>query len=626
MKGIKGLQARLMKLLEIGQLRKPMALLLPYIARYGLLYGILLVLLLVGIGVTLFHSWFLQQMTDAAVSGNLREAGWLLLAGAGVVLVSALALYLNTVLEAKAVHGVKRDLKIDLFHHLLRLPAKYYGRHHSGELTSYMTNDMNNIDGAIGSNLLSMLRMPLMALAAFAYLCWLNWQMALLCIVIGPISLLSGAVFGKLMRRQNREIHDALGKQQSFLHDTFAGYAVIRSFILEKAMYAKYEAHSDHLLSMEMKVSRLRGWFQAGAGSAGTLAYLSSFGLGAYMVMQGSLTLGKLMAFVTLMQYLIYPLTGLAGKWGAFQRSLAAVERIQGVFAEQPEARRLPEGSQVAKLTSGVELRRLSFSYDGVSPVIRDFSLTVRSGQMVALVGPSGAGKSTLFHLLQRFYNPDEGEVLLDGRAAGDMPLAELRSFISYVPQETYLFAGTIRDNIAYGSSGATEEQIVQALKDANAYEFVMALPDGLHTDIGERGLKLSGGQRQRLAIARAVLKNAPVLLLDEATSALDSEAELLVQEALDRLMQGRTTLVIAHRLSTIQHADVIAVLDQGRVVEQGQHQELLDRNGLYTRLYHMQFHSKRTESQGTPQPPDEASLPASAAFRSSRQAMNKTV
>ncbi|TDG00294.1 ABC transporter ATP-binding protein [Paenibacillus piri] len=590
------MQRNLKQYLEISELRKPLAFMLPYAARYWKSYAGLVLLLFGGIGAALFFTWFLQNITDAAVKGDLGRVRFLIIVGICSTIVSSLMVYANTYLSSTAIEKVKRDLKNDLFAHMLRLPTRYYGNNHSGELVSHLTNDVNGIEGAIGSSLLGMLRLPLMAAAAFIYLVHINWQLSLLCMLLVPLSLLSGAVLGKLLRRNSRLIHDHLGKVNSFLGDAFAGQLVIRSFTLEQPVYRQYEDRNQKLLAMELKVARLRGWFSVGAGAAGTVAYLLSMGLGAYFVTQNSLTVGSLLAFVSLMQYLISPLAGMAGLWGGFQRSIAAIERLQKVMNEPAEPHSLlsvPASASRVMAPSSIHFHHVTFGYDSSKTVLDNFSLTVPVGKAVALVGPSGAGKSTLFSLAQRFYRPDSGTICLDQQPIELLSNAELRSSMAYVPQETYLFAGTIRDNIAFGRLDASESEIVQAAKDANAHEFILALPHGYDTETGERGVKLSGGQKQRIAIARAVLKNAPILLLDEATSALDSETEYLVQEALERLMKNRTTMVIAHRLSTIQNADLIVVMDQGAIVEQGKHHQLLNKDGLYARLYRLQFEEK---------------------------------
>ena len=579
---------------EVGEIRKPLSLVMPYVLRYWEIYFWLFLLLFSGIGITLFFAWFLQNITDAAIRRHVSDVRELLIYGGLFAAVSGVISYFSTYLEAAAVVKVRTDLKNALFHHMLRLPAKYYGDHHSGDMVSRMTNDVNNIDGAVGSNMLSVIRLPLMATGAFIYSFHINWKLALICTLLGPVAALSGAIFGKLIRRNSRTVHEALGQMHSFLNENFMGNTLVRSFTLEKTMYQRYEGINGKLLSLEFMLARLRGWFQAGASAVGNVSYMICLGTGIYSVMAEEMSIGDLLAFVSLMQYLISPLTGLAGMWGAFQRSVAALERVKQVFNEHPETRELPSYRPVEGIGGAIEFKNVQFSYNSEHNVLNHFSLSIPAGKIVALVGPSGAGKSTILNLLMGFYQPVSGEILFDSHHVNLLTFSQLRSCTAYVPQDTFLFDATVRDNIICGKNDASELEIIRAAKEANAHDFIMALPKGYDTEIGERGMKLSGGQKQRIAIARAILKNAPILLLDEATSALDSETEQQVQDALNQLMKQRTTLVIAHRLSTILHADIIAVIDRGQVVEQGTHHELLAKDGLYARLYRIQYNQER--------------------------------
>jgi ATP-binding cassette, subfamily B, bacterial len=598
-KGRSGPGSRLKRLLELGEMKRPSALLYRYVKDRKLLYTELVLLMLGGIGITLVFTWFLQELTNAAISGNVDRIKELLLQGVILVIISSIVTYLSNYIGTAAVQQVKRDIKNDMFNHLIRLPASYFNRTHSGDTVSHLTNDVNNLDGAIGSNLIQMIRLPLMAAASLVYMLTISWKLSLLCFLLVPLASLSGTIFGKILRKNSRQIQEVLSGIQSFLQEIFSAQTIIRSFSLEHVMSGKYKTRNENLLEVEMQQAKLRGWFQVGSGAVGSATFFLSMGMGAFFVANRSMSVGDLVAFNNLMHYMVSPLSGLAALWGSFQRSLSSVERIVHVMEEpaepgystdEAEAGGKDMGRTLIPKAPSIHMRGINFSYDGSNSVLEDLELFVPAGHVVALVGPSGVGKSTLFHLLQGFYAPTGGKLMYGAVPSDNLPLSELRRAIAYVPQETFLFSGTIRDNIAYGRTDATEDEIILAAKDANAHDFIMKLPAGYDTEVGERGVRLSGGQRQRIAIARAILKDAPVLLLDEATSALDTETEALVRDALTRLMKNRTTMVIAHRLSTIQNADTIAVMDQGKIVETGSHWELMAKRGAYYRLYQLQF------------------------------------
>jgi ATP-binding cassette subfamily B protein len=570
--------------------RKTFALLFPYVIRYWRAYGGLFACLLVDISLTFGFAWFLGNITDAAVGSDLQRLKWLIPLGAAFILLSFASAYFSDVFETIAVNGIKRDLKARIYKHILLLPADHIDRHPSGDLLAHFTNDIHSIDGVIGSSLLNLIKFPLISIGVFIYLVHISWELSLLCLFAAPIALLAGALFGLLIRRNSRKIHKLAGEANSLLNETFWGSFVIRSFALESLFYKKYVRQNHELYSLELIDAKLRGWFHAGGDAMGTLIFLISLCLGAYYVMDNRMSVGTLLSFVNLTNHLIYPLTGLAGLWAGFQRSISAVERISQVLEVQTESIRLPGVTSHQSFLHSIEFKDITFSYDGKTTVFNHFHLQIPKGKLVAIVGPSGAGKTTLFHLLQGFYRPQSGTILVDNRPAELLLTSELRGFFAAVPQETFLFSGTIRENLMLARSGITNTELVQAATAANIHPFIMELPSGYDTEIGERGLNLSGGQRQRIAIARALLKDAPILLLDEATSALDSETECQIKEALERLMKDRTTLVIAHRLSTVQHADWIIVLDKGRIVQMGRHNDLILKDGLYRRLNHLQL------------------------------------
>ncbi|RYL92801.1 ABC transporter ATP-binding protein [Sporolactobacillus sp. THM7-4] len=531
-------------------------------------------------------AWFLGAMTDAAVHQDLGHIGFLLPIGAGIISIKLAASYLDVYLEALATQSIKRDLKSDLLEHLLRIPIGAATRIHSGELISHFTNDVQGLDGVIGRNLINLVRMPLMSLAVFCYLVHINIELSLISLLLAPVALCCGSFFGLLLRRSSRAIYQLLGQTSSQLNDIFHGQMVIRSFLLEKLFFKRYNAQNNRLFQYERYNAKLRGVYNAGGQALGLIAFFGSLSIGALLVSRGQMTVGALLAFTNLINQLVFPLNGLAGQWASFQRSLSAVERIRTAFERPVESDHLPAYQKMSPRGTSIHFQHLSFSYDGRHPVYTDLSLTIPAGQTVAIIGPSGAGKTTLLQLLQRFFPIRSGSIKIDGVPIDQMPPDRLRSLIAYVPQDTYLFSGTIRDNLVIANPEATKEDLIRAAKAASIHDFILTLPRGYETEIGESGTRLSGGQKQRLAIARAMIKDAPILLLDEATSALDNETEQQVKDALYTAPGRRTTLIIAHRLSTVKQADLIVVMNQGRIVETGKHDELINKDGLYRELY----------------------------------------
>lgn len=570
------------RLAGIDGMGRTMARLVPYVRRVWAVYAALFLLLLLDIVLTLAFTWFLSTIADVALAGDVGRIRWLLLLGGLLIVADLLAVFVQTRLEYEAVNRIKRDLKNDLFRHLLRLPASYYAKHHSGDLVSRMTTDIDNAEGAIGTNLLNLVQLPLMGLAAFGYLFMVHPTLAMATLMLGPLALLAAGLFGLKIRENGRRLQARLGRINGLLHDVFSGQMVVKAFAMEQSFHDRFRGETDRVLKMERREARLVSWLQGSSSAISLSAFFVSLGLGALFVANGSITVGALLAFVNLVGHLLYPFEGIARQWGGLQRSLAAVERIWNVMDEQPPKAQFPAYIPPVPLTEGITLKQVSFAYEGGREAIRNLSLHIPAGQKVGLVGASGSGKSTLFRLLMGLYVPDRGTIQLDGLRLDTTDPDLWRSRFALVPQEPYLFAGTVRDNIAGGRPDAAMDDIVEAARQANADAFIRALPDGYDTWIGERGALLSGGQKQRITIARAILRDAPVLLLDEATSSLDPQTEHLVKEALDRLMRGRTVLLIAHRKSALAGVDRVIVLDRGSVVEDGTVRQLVAARGHY--------------------------------------------
>ncbi|WP_224771230.1 ABC transporter ATP-binding protein [Metabacillus idriensis] len=575
----------------IEDIRMTFNLLGPYLLKYKSSYISLFLIMLLQIFLTIGFAWFFGTITDAAVQSKTEKLKWLLPLGLGFLIISLASTYFYTYLESITINKVKLELKEHVLKHLFLLPVKKTANMRTGDLMTHFTNDINCIEGVIGSNLLYLIQLPLTFAAVSVYMFMINWQMALIGFTVIPLAVVIGAIFGILLRNNSRKMFTQISDINSTLNEIFQGLSVIRSFLLEKKMAQKQSRQNQDLFTLEMKNTKLRGFFYIGGEAITSITYITGLCLGAYFVSKSMITVGSLLTFVTLMQHLISPLTGLAGIWGSFQSSASAVERLSNVLNEEVEGNHLPLYVP-AKMKGSIQLKNITFSYDQQKNSINNITLDITAGQTVAIVGPSGAGKTTLFHLIQGFYQPDSGMITLDHYLAEHLPPSVVRSSFAYVAQETYLFSGTIKDNLLLARPNISILELVTAAKQANIHDFIMTLPNQYDTEVGERGVRLSGGQKQRLSIARAILKKAPILLLDEATSALDSESEQFVKEALTAI-KNKTTLIIAHRLSTIQHADLIVVMDEGKIVQMGRHEELVTQDGLYKKLSHLQLNAK---------------------------------
>lgn len=492
---------------------------------------------------------------------------------------------------------VVSDLRIAAYEHLQKLDLAFFEQRRTGEITSRITNDVTLIQTTVTNSLPTLLGGVIQLVGAVALMLVVSWQLSGLALILVPTLVLIGVFFGRWLRQISTAVQDRLADATSILEETVAGVRVVRSFRREDYEIARFRAAVEATFATALKLARIRAIFQPAMSLAVWGALIGILAIGGYLVSTGVLTTGSLISF------LFYAVMA-AGSMGVFaslfaqlQEALGATTRVFELLDQQPLVADAPDAIPLPPVEGRIEFREVSFAYQSAtnngSPapvVLRDFSLAIEAGEMVALVGPSGAGKSTIASLIPRFYDVSAGSVLIDGYDVRRVQIQSLRDQIGIVLQETQLFSGSVRDNIRYGRLEATDEEIEAAARMANAHEFICQLPDGYDTPVGERGVRLSGGQRQRIAIARAILKNPRILILDEATSSLDSESERLVQEALERLMVGRTSIVIAHRLSTVQRADRIAVIVAGELVEIGTHQELLARDGVYARLYERQF------------------------------------
>ncbi|OIK15471.1 ABC transporter permease [Bacillus sp. MUM 116] len=571
-------------------IRRALTFVMPYILKRWKAYVLILLLLGVDIYLTIAFAKYYGDLTDAAIHGGYHQVLSLVPYGAFLILASIASSVSYTYCNLFATNAVKMDLKNHFFHHVLRLPAGDASNYRSGELMSHFSNDIHGVDGVIGSSLISLIRLPIIYIVVFIYLVQINLTLCLVSLIIAPIAALSGLVFGLLLRKNGRSIHQLIGNINHHLNETFHGFTIIRSFTLERLRYHKFVKQNRELLNLELENTKFQSWYNTGEQIIGSITFVLNLSIGALFVSKGELTVGALLTFLNLVTHLFYPITGMANVWAGFQRSVAALERVLDVLDKPAAVNELPAFSQPLNIVDSIEFRDVTFGYVENQNVFEHFDLTIPAGKVVALVGPSGAGKSTLFNLIQGFYLPQAGEIRIAGKSIQELTASELRSSIAHVPQETFLFAGTVRENLLIARPNITEKEMVEAALHAEIHDFILSLPKGYDTEIGENGMKLSGGQKQRMAIARAILKDAPILLLDEATSALDGETEYYVKEALDQLMEGRTTIVIAHRLSTIQNSDLILVIDNGQIVQQGTHNELIREHGLYRNLNETSF------------------------------------
>jgi subfamily B ATP-binding cassette protein MsbA len=492
---------------------------------------------------------------------------------------------------------VTRDLRNSVYRHLAHLPLGYFTQMKAGQILSRVINDTFETRLILTQIVTQSLQSASLVIVYIAILFSISWKLSLIALVILPLLAFSLQPMLKKLRRGNLRRGNVHGEMTSVLQETISGIRLVKASRAESYEEARFSDGSNKYARSSLKLTRLALLAPPVTEIIGTLIAVLVLWVGAWQVLRsGTMTGATLLAFLTLVLRLLQPLKQLSQMRTTAQSSLASAERLFEILDSPAEFQRDRGTRDSATFERELRFDRVNFAY-GEAPVLRDIDLTARKGEVVALVGPSGSGKSTLVDLIPRFYEPVSGRILIDGIDTREIKLPALRALTGIVSQETVLFHDTVRNNIAYGAPGRySQQQIEAAAKAANAHSFITQLPQGYDTLLGERGTRLSGGQRQRLAIARALLSDPPILILDEATSALDTESERLVQEAVDRLLQGRTVFVIAHRLSTITHADQIVFLDRGEIVERGTHAELLEKRGAYSRLYELQFGNGVTE------------------------------
>lgn len=570
--------------------------LLIYLYPYRWSFFLGLCLLSVGSGVFMIFPAAAGELIDIAMGKSSQ--GWTLKdLGLGLIVVlilQALTSYLRVLLFANVSEKGMADIRSALYQKLLTQPTTFFDSNRVGELTSRSTADVQQLQDAISITLAELIRQIIILIVGIAYLAWMAPQLLGVMLLTFPVVLVIALVFGRYIRKLARDRQDKLAETSTILEETLQAISVVKAFTSELFERQRYQASVHKVVDISLRFARVRGLFIVFIITALFGAMFFVLWWGATLVEAGQMKPGELVTFITLTAIIGGAAASLGDFYTQILRAIGASERIVELLDSESE---LEIDSDVPNkvLDGNIRFNDVSFAYPSRPEinVLDGVSLNIEAGQKIALVGASGGGKSTVVKLILRFYEHLSGQIKIDNTAIEDYNLAQLRQNIAIVPQDVILFGGTIRENIRYGRQAATEEELIEAAKQANAWEFIQSFPDGLDTIVGDRGIQLSGGQRQRIAIARAILKNPSILLLDEATSALDAESERVVQDALDRLMKGRTAIIVAHRLATVRSVDCIYVLEGGKVVEQGNHEELVaNEAGIYTQLAKLQFSS----------------------------------
>lgn len=545
----------------------------------------------------LYIPWIIKDMIDEVLADkNGTMLNWIAASIIAIFVVRGLFWYGQNYLMSYVGQSVIIDIRAAVFKKLQRLSVSFYDKNKTGTIMSYVTNDVNALQSAMVENTIEMITEGFILIGSVVAMIYLDWRLTLFTVCTFPGVLWFMEFFGKKIRKTGGRIQECTADITSVLQESVASARVIKSFVREDYEVDRFDVENRANFRANMKNAQLMATLTPVVELVAAIGVTMIIWYGGNNVINGTITAGSLVAFLTYAVNISNPIKRLTRVIGNIQKALAAAQRVFMIIDMPEEIAESRDAKQLPEVSGKVEFQNVSFAYDDKGNVITDLSFSVKPGEVIAIVGPSGAGKSTIANLLPRFYDVNKGDIKIDGHSVREVTLDSLREQVGIVPQETMLFNGSVYNNILYGRLDATKEEIEAAAKAANAHDFIMQLTDGYETKLGDRGVNLSGGQRQRIAIARAILKNPRILILDEATSALDTESERVVQEALDRLMVGRTSFVIAHRLSTVKNADKILVLEKGNLVESGTHDELLALDGLYAHLYKIQYRNKEAK------------------------------
>lgn len=575
-----------------GTLRKTFQL-YSYIKPFRAQFFLGLVFLFLSSTANLAFPKFLGDLVDKSSEEfnieNINEVGVILIF---VLIAQAIFSFFRVVLFVNVTEKTLASLRQATYSHLIKLPIAFFNQRRVGELNSRISSDISLLQETMTTTLAEFIRQMIIIVGGITLLTLTTWKLTLFMLAILPAVVIIAVVFGRFIRKYSKEVQSQIAESNTIVEETLQGIFNVKAFANEFLEMARYKKKTDDVAKTGIKGGIYRGAFSAFIILGLFGAMVAVIWKGSTMISTGELATGELVSFVIYSGFIGGSIGGLADVYARIQKAVGATEELMEILDEKNEDL-VDSPEQLPNFKGAIEFNKISFAYPSRpdAAVLKELSLSINSGEQVALVGPSGAGKSTIVQLIMRFFEPDSGSLYFDGKPATEYGLSELRNQMAVVPQDVLLFGGSIRENIAYGKPDASESEIIEAAKKANAWVFISDFSEGLDTIVGERGVQLSGGQRQRIAIARAVLKDPCILILDEATSALDSESERLVQDALDKLMVGRTSIVIAHRLATVRSSDKIVVIENGELVESGTHTELSSKEeGLYKQLSSMQF------------------------------------